>query len=64
MSLFENPENVLLLRNLLNPKENDQDDSDLEYDESESLIKNKICEFNTNLKFKKENDLKNIFSFL
>ena len=41
MSLFENPENLLLLRNLLNPNQNDQDESDLEDDE-ESLIKNKL----------------------
>ena len=52
MSLFENPDNLLLLRNLLNPKQNGQDESDLEDDE-ESLIKNKISKTNSPLRQKK-----------
>lgn len=40
-SLFDNIENIKLLRNLLNPEEQGQDDSDLE-DVEESLVKNNI----------------------
>ncbi|KAI8123501.1 hypothetical protein CVS40_5980 [Lucilia cuprina] len=41
MSLFETPENLRLLQNLLNPQQTSEQESDLEDDE-ESLIKNKI----------------------
>ncbi|KAM7358780.1 dynein axonemal assembly factor 6 [Cochliomyia hominivorax] len=42
MSVFENPENLKLLQNLLNPQESNEDNSDLEDDEGECLIRNKI----------------------
>lgn len=41
MSLFENAENLKLLRNLLNPEESKEDGSDLEED-GEPLTKQKL----------------------
>lgn len=44
MSLFENPENLLLLRNLLNPQQTQDDESDLD-DRDETLVKHNLSEF-------------------
>lgn len=42
MSLFESPDNLKLLQNLLKPQQDTEEHSDLEGDEEESLIKDKI----------------------